>query len=93
MANTAQAKKRVRQNTKKRLQNTSMRSRMRTQVKKVRQLIAKGNASEATVQLPKVQSILDNYACKGLIDRNKASRLKSRINARLKALATKTTAA
>ena len=86
MANTAQAKKRVRQNAKRRLQNTSMRSRMRTHVKKVRQLIGHGNAVEATVHLPKVQSILDNYARKGLIAPNKASRLKARIHARLKAL-------
>ena len=86
MANSAQAKKRVRQNIKRRLQNTSMRSCMRTAVKKIRNLIEKGDAVLATSSFPQVSSILDNYARKGLIEVNKASRLKSRINARIKAL-------
>lgn len=86
MANTAQSKKRVRQNMKKRAQNTGMRSRLRTEVKKVRNMMVEGNVDQAATHMPKVQSILDNYARKGLISANKSSRLKSRMNAKLKIL-------
>lgn len=86
MANTPQARKRVRQNDKKRVQNAAMRSRMRTCVKKVRSSIVSGDAGVVSAQLSGVYSILDNYARKGLLPKNKASRLKSRINARAKTL-------
>lgn len=90
MANTPQARKRVRQNDKKRIQNAAMRSRMRTQIKKTHSAITKGEGSVVTAQLSSVSSILDNYARKGLLAKNKASRLKSRINARAKSLSSAT---
>lgn len=86
MANTPQARKRVRQNDKRRVQNTAMRSRMRTRVKKVRNALDAGNAVAVKEQMVSVCSILDSYARKGLLPKNKASRLKSRINAKAKAL-------
>lgn len=86
MANTAQAKKRVRQNNKKRLHNAAMRSAMRTSVKKIRSSIELRDLDLTNKQLPEVFSILDNYARKGLLSKNKASRLKSRISIKAKTL-------
>lgn len=83
MANTAQARKRVRQAEKHRQHNTSRRSEMRTFLKKaVAAIEAKG---ENTVQIiQETTSVLDKMAAKGLIHKNKAARHKSRLNARLK---------
>lgn len=85
MANSPQSKKRARQNTARSAQHAAMRSRMRTAVKKVRKTIEKSNITEAGDQLPLVFSILDRYARKGLIKKNKANRLKSRIHLQIKA--------
>lgn len=84
MANTPQAQKRVRQNQKRRTQNAGMRSKMRTEVKKTRMVIHT-DPSRAQDQLSSVSRILDSYARKGLISKNKAARLKSRLSARAKA--------
>ncbi len=86
MANTKQAKKRVRQNETRRSENTSRMSALRTFVKKVRVAIAGKNHAEATTAYKAAQSNLDNNARKGLIHPNRAARLKSRLNAQIKAL-------
>ncbi|BBP44022.1 30S ribosomal protein S20 [Thiosulfativibrio zosterae] len=87
MANSAQATKRARQAAKARIHNASMRSAMRTTVKKVLAAIASGDKAASTAAFRVAQSSLDNMAGKGIIAKNKASRLKSRINARIKAMA------
>lgn len=87
MANSAQATKRARQAAKARIHNASMRSAMRTTVKKVLAAIASGDKVAATAAFRVAQSSLDNMAGKGIIDKNKAARSKSRLNARVKAMA------
>ncbi len=87
MANTAQAKKRVRQAEKSRELNASQRSMMRTYVKKVLKAIGAGDKSAAEAAYRVATSALDRVARKGLIHGNKAARHKSRLNARIKALA------
>ncbi len=87
MANTAQAKKRVRQNEKSRQRNASQRSMMRTSIKKVIAVIESKNVAESTKTLQETVAILDKMATKGLIHKNKAARHKSRLNAKIKALA------
>lgn len=87
MANTAQAKKRVRQAQKARARNASQRSAMRTVVKKVLKAIEAKDKNAANEAFRYAASILDRSAGKGLIHKNKAARLKSRINAKIKALA------
>lgn len=87
MANSAQAKKRIKQAEKARALNASQRSSMRTYVKNVLKAIASGDKEAAQSAYTKASSILDRSARKGLIHKNKAARLKSRINAKVRALA------
>ena len=86
MANSKQAKKRAVQSEKRRQHNGSRRSMMRTLVKKVLAAIEAGDKAEATKELAAATPILDRYASKGLIHKNKAARSKSRLNAAIKAL-------
>lgn len=86
MANSKQAKKRAVQSEKRRQNNASRRSMMRTLVKKVIAAIGSGDKEVATKELAAATPILDRYASKGLIHKNKAARSKSRLNAAIKAL-------
>ncbi|NMP14860.1 MULTISPECIES: 30S ribosomal protein S20 [unclassified Thalassotalea] len=86
MANSKSAKKRAVQSEKRRQHNASRRSMMRTYVKKVIAAIEAGNKEVATQEMVAATPILDRYASKGLIHKNKASRVKSRLNAKIKAL-------
>jgi small subunit ribosomal protein S20 len=88
VANTAQAKKRARQNEKARKHNASMRSMGRTYLKKVLTAIATGDKAVATEAYIAAVGVIDRIADKGLIHKNKASRHKSRLNAKLKAMST-----
>ena len=74
MANTKQAKKRIRQAEKHRQHNASMRSMLRTVIKKVTAAIATGNQKEALDSLQKATPIIDRMAHKGIIHKNKAAR-------------------
>lgn len=86
MANTAQAKKRARQAEKHRQLNTSQRSAMRTDVKKVIQTLSAGDKAQASAAYKQAVSTLDAMARKGHIHKNKAARHKSRLNTRLRVL-------
>ena len=86
MANSAQARKRARQAENRRQQNASMRSMMRTYIKKVDSSIATGDATAAAAALIVAAPIIDRMAGKGLIHQNKAARHKSRLNARIRAM-------
>ena len=83
MANIKSAVKRIRQNRTRNLRNRQHRSQMRTMIKSFRALLAEGKAEEARELLPKVCSIIDKKASKGLIHRNKAARYKSRLTRRM----------
>ena len=87
MANSAQAAKRARQAEKSRQQGASMRSAMRTTLKKVEVAIASGDQAAANAEFRLAQSSLDGMARKNIISKNKAARSKSRINTRIKAMA------
>ena len=86
MANSAQAKKRARQAEKHREHNASYRSMFRTFVKKVLNAIKAGDKGAAETAYKQAVSIIDKTAGKGLIHKNKASRHKSRLNARVRAM-------
>lgn len=86
MANSAQARKRARQNNKHRLQNASQRSMMRTAMKKVTAAIEAKDKTAASESFKAATSALDKMASKGLIHKNKAARHKHRLNAKIKAL-------
>jgi len=86
LANTAQAKKRARQGEKRRQHNASMRSMMRTFIKKVVYAIDAGEKSTAEEAYKAAVPVIDKMANKGLLHENKAARHKSRLNARIRAL-------
>ena len=86
MANIKSAKKRVITSEKARKHNASRRSMMRTFFKKVVAEIEAGNKEGAQEAFAKVVPVLDRYATKGLIHKNKAARQKSRLAAKIKAL-------
>lgn len=89
MANTKQAKKRVRQAEKHRRHNASMRSMLRTYIKKVGAAIATGDQKKALLSLQQATPIIDRMANKGIIHKNKAARHKSRLVAHIKKLEAK----
>ena len=86
MANNPGSRKRARQTVNRRAHNASMRSMVRTYVKKVVAQINAGNYEAAKEALSAAQPKLDGMARKGLISKNKASRTMSRLSARVKAL-------
>mgnify|MGYP000984376264 CR=1 FL=1 len=86
MANSKQAKKRATQSEKRRQHNASRRSMMRTFFKKVIAAIEAGNKEAAQAAFTVAVPVLDRYANKGLIHKNKAARHKSRLAAKIKAL-------
>jgi small subunit ribosomal protein S20 len=87
LANTAQAKKRARQAEKRRQLNASQRSAMRTYLKRALKAIADGKKDVALNEVQLAVSAVDSMANKGLIHKNKAARHKSRLSARIKAMA------
>jgi len=87
LANTAQARKRVRQAEKSRQRNVGQRSNMRTAIKQVQNAIADGNKDSAKTTFQAAASVLDKACNKGLIHKNKAARDKSRLNNAVRKLA------
>lgn len=87
MANSKQAKKRARQNETRRMQNASQRSMMRTRIKKVVNAADAGDKAQADAALKAAIPVIDSMADKDLIHKNKAARLKSRLNKRVRGLA------
>lgn len=86
MANTAQAKKRARQSMVRRMHNFALRTQFRTAIKKVLKAIQAGDKTMAQSQYVEAQSTIDKIARKGIFHKNKASRHKSRLSARIKAM-------
>ena len=87
MANSAQARKRARQAEETRQHNASLKSSLRTAVKKVRKAIATGDKAAATAQLQASQAVIDRIADKKIVHKNTASRTKSRLAQAIRALA------
>ncbi|EIC21344.1 30S ribosomal protein S20 [Thiorhodovibrio frisius] len=87
MANSAQARKRARQAETHRQRNAAQRSHFRTALKKVLKAIGAGDREAATAAYQSAVPVIDRAANKGLIHCNKAARHKSRLNARLRAMA------
>ncbi len=87
MANSPQARKRARQAEKRRSHNASLRSLVRTQIKKVIAAVGTGDAEQAKAAYAAAVPVIDRMADKGIIHKNKAARHKSRLNAKVKALA------
>ncbi len=87
MANSAGSRKRARQAEKRRQHNASLRSMVRTYIKKVAAAIASGDKAAAAEAFKVAQPIMDSSVTKGIFEKNKIARSKSRMNARIKAMA------
>ena len=87
MANSPQSRKRARQNEKRRAHNASLRSLVRTKIKQVIAAVDTGDADNARAAFDSAVPVIDRMANRGIIKKNKAARHKSRLNARVKALA------
>ncbi len=84
----ASGRKRARQDVKLNAANTAQRSRFRTVIKNVQKAVASGDKAKATELYKAAESVIDSVADKGLFHKNKAARHKSRLSAKVKALAT-----
>ncbi|HEX8911361.1 MAG TPA: 30S ribosomal protein S20 [Humisphaera sp.] len=89
MAHSLSAKKRIRQNEKRRARNRARKDLLKTEVKAFASLVTAGDAAKAAEQLKKVVSRLDKTAAKNTIHKKTASRKRSRLTKRLNALAAK----
>jgi small subunit ribosomal protein S20 len=87
MANSAQAKKRAKQAEATRKRNASLKSELRSAVKKVKKAIATGDKAAAGKVLQQSQSTIDRIADKKIVHKNLASRTKSRLAQAIKGLA------
>ena len=92
MANHVSSLKRARQTEVKTAVNRSNRSKLRGTLRLMREAIGKGDAKAAGEQFRVTVSLLDKSVQKGVIHKNTASRYKSRLNARLKAIGVKAAA-
>ena len=86
MANSPSARKRARQAENRRQHNASLRSMVRTSIKKVVKAIDAKDIDAAKVAYTAAAPVIDRMADKGIIHKNKAARHKSRLNAQIKAL-------
>lgn len=87
MANSTQAKKRIRRNDRRALINKSRVSRIRTFIRKVEEAIASGEKDKAADALKSAQPEIMRGVTKGVMHKKTASRKVSRLAARVKAIA------
>jgi small subunit ribosomal protein S20 len=88
MANHVSSLKRARQTEKRTAVNRANRSRVRTSLRALREALTKGDVKAAQEQYKATVSTLDKSVQKGVFHQNTVSRYKSRLNTRVKALAT-----
>ena len=86
MANSAGSRKRARQAIGRRSHNASLRSMVRTYIKKVHVAIEAKSYDDAQAALVVAAPYVDKMVTKGIINKNKAARIKSRLNTSVKAL-------
>ena len=86
LANTAQARKRVRQSEKARTRNAAQKSNFRTSIKKVLKSLSDKNKDQSNANFKEAMSAMDKLVIKGLIHKNKAARQKSRLNKKIQGL-------
>jgi len=86
MANTPQAKKRIRRNANRATINHARISRIRTFIKAVESAVASGNKDDALTALRSAQREIARGVSRGVIHRNTASRKFSRLTKRVAAL-------
>lgn len=83
----ASGRKRARQDVKLNAHNSSLRSKFRTVIKGIQKAVTSGDKTKAADLFKTGQSVIDSIADKGLFHKNKAARHKSRLAAKIRALA------
>jgi small subunit ribosomal protein S20 len=83
----ASGRKRARQDVKLNAANTALRSRFRSAIKGVLKAVAGGDKAKAGESFKLAQKVIDSVADKGIFHKNKAARHKSRLAAKIKAMA------
>ena len=83
----ASGRKRARQDVKLNAANSALRSKFRTVIKNVQKAIVSGDKAKAADLFKTAQNVIDSVADKGIFHKNKAARHKSRLSAKIKALA------
>ena len=86
MANIKSARKRARQAVGRRARNVSLHTAARSAIKDVKKAIAAGDKKAAAAALVKSQAVIDRVAAKGVVHRNAAARLSSRLQRALNKL-------
>ncbi len=86
MANTPQAKKRIRRNANRETINHSRISRIRTFIKAVESAVAAGKKTDAVAALKQVQPEMSRGVARGVLHKNTASRKFSRLSKRVASL-------
>lgn len=87
MPNHKSAEKRVRQTAKRNEVNTRNRSKLRTQIKKLRAALASGDKKQSQELLVPTISLIDKSVNKGVLHKNTAARYKSRLTSHVNDLA------
>ena len=88
MAHSLSANKRIRQSEATQARNRWRKTKLRESIKVFLDKVAHGTVEEATTAFRSASQVIDRTAQKGIIHKNQAARRKSRLNARLKAMAT-----
>ena len=86
MPNHKSAEKRVRQTIKRNAVNTSNKSQLRTQIKKLRAALAAGDKAQSQELLTPTISTIDKAVNKGILHKNTAARYKSRLTSHVNGL-------
>ena len=86
MASHFSALKRARQTEKRTVANRANKSRLRSNLRHFRATLAAGNRDQAEQEFRRTVALLDKAVQKGVLHKNTASRYKSRLSARVKAL-------
>ena len=84
MANIKSAQKRAKQAEKTRKHNMGLRSRVRSQIKNVIKACEAGDKEAAQAAYRAAVPVIDTMVNKGIVNKNKAARHKSRLNRRIK---------
>ncbi len=79
MANIKSAKKRIKVTAKKQLRNKSVKSALKTNLKKFYAVVESGNKAEAQAMLPKMTAMVDKAAAKGIMHKNACAHKKSQL--------------
>ena len=89
MAHSLSAKKRIKQNTKRRMINRARKSRVKSQIKRFETALTSGDAQSAAEQLRQTARLLDKVSSTSTMHKRTAARKKSRLAKKLNALKAK----